>query len=137
MVRATARACRGGVGRSSGRPSQQAVVEPLEQPLALEEPNGSLQGFEAGIVLAGVEQLRRRGGRGNEDPGASDTRVEAERVGDDDLEETPDAGDVVETLQVVGDAERALPAAADAAGARSASAVGGHGTLLASGGGVG
>jgi len=79
----------------------------------------SLQGFKTVLELADLEEVHRGDRRRDEDPQPRDAVVEADPVGDDDVEEPADAFHGLEPGEVVGDRDRALlapPHAAQPAG---------------------
>ena len=83
---------------------------PPSRPAARARPRGR-QPF---LELADLQEVRRRDGGRDQDAQASDPVFEADAVGDDDVEEPPDAGYRVEPRQVEGDRDRALLAPAEA-----------------------
>jgi len=78
-------------------------------------PDRGLEGGEALLELADLEEVRgRRGGR-DEHAQAGDAILETNPVGDDDVEQATNARDCVEARQVVGDRDRAFLAPTETA----------------------
>src|SRR6266508_1789123 len=63
---------------------------------------------DAVLELADLEQVRRRARRRDQDPEPRDAVLEADPIGDDDLQKAADPSDRVQAWQVVGDGDRAF-----------------------------